>query len=171
MRVPWVQLSLDATIFVVGFGAFFWFLVIRPAASATEVDLLRQALSLGYAALDCVLLLMLGSAACCTGGRRVPLLLLIGFATMFLGDILWSLAKVRGYYLPGQFQDVLYLCCYVPIAVAGREQMRAGSRRRARSLAAPRMRWRARCPTRPCSPRSWCWCTSAAATSAAPPPS
>jgi diguanylate cyclase (GGDEF)-like protein/PAS domain S-box-containing protein len=67
-----------------------------------------------------VLLLTGGDA----GGRRVPLLLLSGFATMFLGDILWSLAKVRGYYLPGQFQDVLYLCCYAPIALAGREQMR-----------------------------------------------
>ena len=64
-----------------------------------------------------------------TGGRRVPLLILSGFATMFLGDILWSLAKVRGYYLPGQFQDVLYLCCYVPIAIAGREQMRAATAR------------------------------------------
>ena len=32
VRVPWIQLSLDATIFVAGFGAFFWFLVIRPAA-------------------------------------------------------------------------------------------------------------------------------------------
>ncbi len=123
VRVPWVQFSLDGTIFIVGFGAFFWFLVIRPAASATELDFLRQALSLGYAALDCVLLLMLGMLLL-TGGRRVPLLLLTGFATMFLGDILWSLAKVRGYYLPGQFQDVLYLCCYVPIAIAGREQMR-----------------------------------------------
>ncbi|MBV8497583.1 MAG: hypothetical protein JO361_12450, partial [Gammaproteobacteria bacterium] len=28
VRVPWIQLSLDATIFVVGFGAFFWFLVL-----------------------------------------------------------------------------------------------------------------------------------------------
>ncbi len=128
VRVPWVQLSLDGTIFVVGFGAFFWFLVIRPAASATEVDLLRQGLSLGYAACDCVLLLMLG-VLLLTGGRRVPLLILSGFATMFLGDILWSLAKVRGYYLPGQFQDVLYLCCYAPIAVAGREQMRAATAR------------------------------------------
>jgi diguanylate cyclase (GGDEF)-like protein/PAS domain S-box-containing protein len=126
VRVPWVQLSLDGTIFVVGFGAFFWYLVIRPAASATEVDLVRQALSLGYAALDCILLLMFG-VLLLTGGRRVPLLILSGFATMFLGDILWSLAKVRGYYLPGQFQDVLYLCCYVPIAVAGREQMRAAT--------------------------------------------
>ena len=33
VRVPWAQLSIDATICVVGFGAFFWFLVIRPAAS------------------------------------------------------------------------------------------------------------------------------------------
>jgi diguanylate cyclase (GGDEF)-like protein/PAS domain S-box-containing protein len=128
VRVPWVQLSLDGTIFVVGFGAFFWFLVIRPAASATEVDLLRQALSLGYAACDCVLLLMFG-VLLLTGGRRVPLLILLGFATMFLGDILWSLAKVRGYYLPGQFQDVLYLCCYAPIAIAGREQMRSATAR------------------------------------------
>ena len=127
VRVPWIQLSLDATIFVVGFGAFFWFLVIRPAALATELDFLRQALTLGYVGLDCVLLLMFGVLLLTggdAGGRRVPLLLLSGFATMFLGDILWSLAKVRGYYLPGQFQDVLYLCCYAPIALAGREQMR-----------------------------------------------
>jgi diguanylate cyclase (GGDEF)-like protein/PAS domain S-box-containing protein len=128
VRVPWIQLSLDATIFVVGFGAFFWFLVIRPAASHAEVDFLKQALSLGYLGLDCILLLMLGvlviTGAGNVGGWRVPLLLLSGFATMFLGDILWSLAKVRGYYLPGGFQDVLYLTCYAPVAAAGREQMR-----------------------------------------------
>ena len=128
VRVAWVQLSLDATIFAVGFGAFFWFLVIRPAASRAEVDLLKEVLSQAYVALDCVQLLMLGvlllTGAGVAGGRRIPLLLLTGFATMFLGDILWSLAKVRGYYLPGQFQDVLYLCCYVPLAAAGREQMR-----------------------------------------------
>src|SRR5450631_118578 len=27
VRVPWLQIALDGTIFVVGFGAFFWFLV------------------------------------------------------------------------------------------------------------------------------------------------
>jgi diguanylate cyclase (GGDEF)-like protein/PAS domain S-box-containing protein len=128
VRVPWIQLSLDATIFVVGFGAFFWFLVIRPAASHAEVDFLKQALSLAYLGLDCILLLILGvlvlTGAGNVGGWRVPLLLLGGFATMFLGDILWSLAKVRGYYLPGGFQDVLYLTCYAPLAAAGREQMR-----------------------------------------------
>jgi diguanylate cyclase (GGDEF)-like protein/PAS domain S-box-containing protein len=128
VRIPWIQLSLDATIFVVGFGAFFWFLVIRPAALHTEVDFLKQALSLAYLGLDCIVLLMLGVLLLAggghAGGRRVPLLLLGGFATMFMGDILWSLAKVRGYYLPGQFQDVLYLCCYVPLAAAGRVQMR-----------------------------------------------
>jgi len=134
VRVPWIQLSLDATIFAVGFGAFFWFLVIRPAAQHAEMDLLKQVLSQAYVALDCVLLLMFGvllltGTGTGTGsgggcGWRIPVLLLSGFATMFLGDILWSLAKVRGYYLPGQFQDVLYLCCYLPLAAAGREQMR-----------------------------------------------
>ena len=129
VRVPWIQLSLDATIFVVGFGAFFWFLVIRPAALHVEVDFLKQALSLAYLGLDCVVLLILGvlvlTGAGNAGGWRVPLLLLSGFAIMFLGDILWSLAKVRGYYLPGGFQDVLYLFCYAPVAAAGRAQMRA----------------------------------------------
>jgi diguanylate cyclase (GGDEF)-like protein/PAS domain S-box-containing protein len=129
VRVLWLQLSLDATIFVVGFGAFFWFLVIRPAADHSELDLVKQALSLGYLGLDCVLLLILGVLVLTGvgngGGRRVPLLLLAGFASMFLADILWSLAKVRGYYLPGQLQDVAYLCCYVPIAAAAREQIHA----------------------------------------------
>ena len=36
VRVPWAHLSLDAAIFVVGFGAFFWYLVIQPAASHAE---------------------------------------------------------------------------------------------------------------------------------------
>ena len=129
VRIPWLQLVLDAAIFIVGFGAFFWYLVIRPSASSTETDLLKQALSQSYVALNCLMLLMLGvsllTGAKHPGGRRVPLLLLIGFATMFLGDILWSLAKARGYYLPGDLQDVLYLVCYVPLAAAGRAQLNA----------------------------------------------
>jgi diguanylate cyclase (GGDEF)-like protein/PAS domain S-box-containing protein len=129
VRVVWVQLTLDATIFVVGFGAFFWFLVIHPVATTTGVDLLKQALSVAYLGLDCVMLLMLGvlliTSTGPAGGRRVPGLLLAGFAATFLADILWSLAKVRGYYLSGGFQDVLYLICYVPLAAAGREQMHA----------------------------------------------
>jgi len=129
VRVPWVQLSMDATIFAVGFGAFFWFLVIRPAASSAEMDLLKEVLSQAYVTLDCVMLLMLGvlllTGSGSAGGWSVPLLLLTGFATMFVGDIVWSLAKMRGYYLPGDFQDVMYLTCYVPIAAAGRQQLRA----------------------------------------------
>jgi len=129
LRVAWVQLTLDATIFVVGFGAFFWFLVLRPVSMNAQLDLLKQALSLAYLGLDCVLVLMLGvlliTGAGSAGGRRVPSLLLAGFATTFLGDILWSLAKVRGYYLAGGFYDVLYMMCYVPLAAAGREQMQA----------------------------------------------
>ncbi|HEY2036858.1 MAG TPA: EAL domain-containing protein [Steroidobacteraceae bacterium] len=129
LRMPWVQLSLDATIFVIGFGAVFWFLVVQPAAMHAQLGILKEALSEAYLALDsfCLLvfgvLLLTGSGK--AGGWRIPLLLLIGIATMFLGDIFWSLGKVRGYYLPGGVQDVLYLSCYLPLAAAGREQMRA----------------------------------------------
>jgi len=129
VRVPWVQLSLDATIFVVGFGAFFWFLVVQPAAMHAPLGVLKEALSEAYLALDSFCLLLFGvlllTGSGSTGGWRIPLLLLSGFATMFLGDILWSLAKVRGYYLPGGIQDVLYLACYLPLTAAGRAQMRA----------------------------------------------
>src|SRR6185437_3332404 len=95
MRVPWVQLSLDATIFVVGFGAFFWFLVVQPAAIHAPLGFLKEALSEAYLALDsfCLLLfgvLLLAGAGSTINGWRIPLLLLAGFAAMFLGDIIWS---------------------------------------------------------------------------------
>ena len=128
VRVPWVQLTLDTTIFVVGFGAFFWFFVVQPAAIHAQLGILKEALSEAYLALDSFCLLILGVLLLTgsgNGGWRIPSLLLAGFATMFLGDIIWSLAKVRGYYLPGGVQDVLYLASYLPITVAGRAQMRA----------------------------------------------
>ena len=98
-------------------------------------------------------LLLAGAGS--AGGWRVPLLLLVGFTGMFLGDILWSLAKMRGYYLPGQLQDVVYLCCYVPLALAGREQLRNSAARRPRAVGHLGRCWRAHCPTPPCSQRSW----------------
>ena len=132
MRVPWARLALDASIFVVGFGAFFWFLVIRPATAMTEMDVVKQALSQSYVVLNCVLLLAFGvlllTGADEASGRRVPLLLLGGYTTMFLGDIVWALSKVSGHYLPGGLQDVMYLACYVPLGLAAREQVRTAGR-------------------------------------------
>ena len=129
VRVPWAQLALDATIFVVGFGAFFWFLVVQPAAIHAQLGILKEALSEAYLALDSLCLLLFGvlvlTGSGSAGGWRIPLLLLTGFATMFLGDIVWSLAKVRGYYLPGGVQDVMYIVCYLPMTAAARAQMRA----------------------------------------------
>jgi diguanylate cyclase (GGDEF)-like protein/PAS domain S-box-containing protein len=128
-RVPWVQLSLDATIFVIGFGAFFWFLVVQPAAMHAQLGILKEALSEAYLSLDSFCLLLFGvlllTGSGSAGGWRIPLLLLSGFAAMFLGDIIWSLGKVRGYYLPGGVQDVMYLACYLPMSAAAREQMRS----------------------------------------------
>jgi diguanylate cyclase (GGDEF)-like protein/PAS domain S-box-containing protein len=131
LEVRWAQFALDALILVVGFGAFFWFLVIRPAASGSEIDVIKNALSQAYIALNCIVLLTIGvllvAGTSDPGGQRVAVLLAIGFATMFLADILWSVAKIKGGYLPGSVRDVLYVICYGPIAAAGRAQMRGKS--------------------------------------------
>ncbi len=128
VRVPWLQITLDAAIFMVGFGAFFWFLVIRPAATVNEIDVIKHALSEAYLALNSVVLLCYGVVLIAgngnPGGRRVPLLLLAGFAMNFLGDIVWALSKVNNQYLPGGMQDVLYVTSWLPLCVAAREQMR-----------------------------------------------
>jgi diguanylate cyclase (GGDEF)-like protein/PAS domain S-box-containing protein len=140
-RVSWMQLSLDATTFVVGFGAFFWFLVVHPAAFHTDVNLFKEGLSQAYVALDCVVLLTFGVLLLTGAGNarssNIHALLLAGFATMFLADIVWSLARIRGYYLPGGFHMVLYLCSSVPLAAAAREQLRTADARARASSAAP----------------------------------
>ena len=131
VRVRWSQFLLDAVILVVGFGAFFWFLIIRPAQSSTEVDVLKYTLSQTYIALNCLLVLSLGmlllAGASNQIGRSVPLLLTVGFTTMLLGDVMWSVAKITGHYLSGDLQDVLYVACYLPLVIAGREQMRVNA--------------------------------------------
>ena len=128
VKIRWTQFLLDATVLVTGFGAFFWFLIIRPASSSTEVDLIKYTLSQIYIALNCVLVLALGVLLLAGAGnknvRSVPLLLTLGFATMLLGDVMWSVAKITGHYLSGDLPDALYLACYLPLAFAGREQMR-----------------------------------------------
>lgn len=132
VRIRWSQFLLDAGILVAGFGAFFWFLIIQPNGSRGEIDVLRDALSQTYIALNCILVLTLGVLLLAGGesasARRSTLLLAIGFSTMLLGDVAWSVAKIRGHYLPGDLQDVLYVSCYLPLALAGRERMRSSIR-------------------------------------------
>src|SRR6185312_11372119 len=90
-----------------------------------EVDSLKQALSQAYAGLDCLVLLMLGMRLLTSAAqRRIPVLLMSGFALMFIADIFWSLAKMGGYYSAGELQDVFYLAGYVPWAAAARTQLR-----------------------------------------------
>ncbi|MCC7033335.1 MAG: EAL domain-containing protein [Acidobacteria bacterium] len=141
MRVPWAHLALDVVILVVGFGASFWFLAIRPAEAQAELDLLKHVLSQAYVALNCILVLAFGLLLLtgAEGGveRRVSLLLLAGCTTMFLGDIVWALAKVSGGYVPGDLQDVMYVAWYVPIGAAARHQLRAPVASPAKADAAP----------------------------------
>jgi len=129
VRVQWGRLALDATILMLGFGAFFWFFVISPTAAADrDPDVLKYVLSQGYIALNCLMLLAFGVLLMHAGAgplrRRTLVLLTIGFSAMFLADIVWAMSKVSGSYLPGGFSDVIYLTCYVWLVAAAREQLR-----------------------------------------------
>ena len=129
VRVPWRRLALDTTILMLGFGAFFWFFVIRPNTVANgDPDLLKYVLSQIYIALNCVMVLAFGVLLLHAGtgplGRRTLVLLTIGLSTMFLADIVWAMSKVTGEYLPGGISDAIYLSCYAWLVAGAREQLR-----------------------------------------------
>ncbi len=129
VRVQWGRLALDATILMLGFGAFFWFFVIAPAAAADrDPDVIKYVLSQSYIALNCLMLLALGILLMHAGAgaiaRRTLILLTIGFSTMSLADIVWAMAKISGSYLPGGMSDAIYLSCYAALIAAAREQLR-----------------------------------------------
>ncbi len=132
LRASWGRLLLDSLILVIGFGTFFWFFVISPAAAASEEEFARFALTQAYIALDCLMLMAIGvllmnSTSCPL--RRTTLVLLTGsFGMMFLADIVWATSVVTGSYLPGNFSDVLYLACYAGLAAAAQVQIRDRSR-------------------------------------------
>jgi diguanylate cyclase (GGDEF)-like protein/PAS domain S-box-containing protein len=132
LRVPWGRLALDGTILVLGFGAFFWFFVIRPAAAGGEADLLKYALTQTYIALNCLMVMAFGILLIASGGgplrRRTLVLLTLGFSTMLLADIVWAMSKVTGDYLPGGISDAVYLSCYIILGAAAREQLRGPAR-------------------------------------------
>jgi diguanylate cyclase (GGDEF)-like protein/PAS domain S-box-containing protein len=129
VRVQWLRLGLDTTILMLGFGAFFWFLVIAPTAdSQRDPNLLKYGLAQSYIALNCLMLLACGVLLMHSGAspirRRALMLLTLGFASMSIADIVWAMSKVDGSYIPGGVSDVIYLSCYVWLAAAAREQLR-----------------------------------------------
>ncbi len=129
VRVPLGRLALDSTILMLGFGAFFWFFVIRPTAAAeTNPDVIKYVLTQTYIALNCLMVLAFGVLLLNSGagplGRRTLMLMTIGFSTMFLADIVWAMSKVTGAYLPGGLSDAIYISCYGWLVAAAREQLR-----------------------------------------------
>jgi diguanylate cyclase (GGDEF)-like protein/PAS domain S-box-containing protein len=130
LRVRWGRLALDAAILLLGFGAFFWFMVIAPTAAAQrDPDMLRYVLAQSYIVFNCIVLLACGvllmHASILPVPRRAVLLLTLGFSFMSIADIVWAMSKVGGNYLPGGVSDAMYLSCYVWLAAAAREQLRA----------------------------------------------
>jgi diguanylate cyclase (GGDEF)-like protein/PAS domain S-box-containing protein len=129
LRVQWGRLALDATILMLGFGAFFWFFVIGPTAAAErDPDVIKYVLTQSYIGLNCLMLLAFGILLMHAGAgliaRRTIVLLTIGFSAMSLADIVWAMAKVSGTYLPGGLSDAMYLSCYAWLVAAAREQLR-----------------------------------------------
>jgi diguanylate cyclase (GGDEF)-like protein/PAS domain S-box-containing protein len=132
VRVQWARLALDATILLLGFGAFFWFFVIAPTSDAQrDPNIVKYVLAQSYIALNCVMLLACGILLMHSGAtpiqRRSLLLLTLGFSSMSLADIVWAMSKVDGSYIPGGVSDVMYLSCYIWLAAAAREQLRGAS--------------------------------------------
>jgi diguanylate cyclase (GGDEF)-like protein/PAS domain S-box-containing protein len=118
---------------VLGFGTFFWFFVISPAAAANEEELARFVLAQVYIACDCLMLMAIGvllmNSSHCPLRRLTLALLTGGFGMMFLGDIIWAAAVVENSYFSGaNFSDVLYLSCYAGLAGAAQVQIRDRSR-------------------------------------------
>src|SRR5262245_30109701 len=133
LRASWGRLLLDSLILVLGFGTFFWFFVISPAAAASEEELARFVLAQVYIACDCLMLMAIGvllmNSSHCPLRRLTLALLTGGFGMMFLGDIIWAAAVVENSYFSGaNFSDVLYLSCYACLAGAAQVQIRDKSR-------------------------------------------
>jgi hypothetical protein len=106
VRVQWARLGLDATILMLGFGAFFWFLVIAPTAAAQhDPDMLKYGLAQSYIVLNGIMLLACGVLLMHSGAtpiqRRALRLLTLGFSSMSFADIVWAMSKVDGSYIPG----------------------------------------------------------------------
>ncbi len=132
LRVSWGRLLLDSLILVLGFGTFFWFFVISPAAAANQEEFARFVLTQVYIALDCLMLMAIGvllmNSTSCPLRKMTLVMLTGGFGMMFLADIVWATSVVSGDYLPGNFSDVLYLACYAGLAAAAQVQIRDRSR-------------------------------------------
>jgi len=133
LRVSWGRLLLDSLILVLGFGTFFWFFVISPAAAANEEELARFVLTQVYIALDCLMMMAIGvllmNATSCPLRKTTIVLLTGGFGLMFLADIIWAASVVVDKYVSGDnFSDLLYLGCHACLAAAAQVQIRDKSR-------------------------------------------
>ena len=130
-RTDLVRLGFDVAIWVLGGGLVLWYVVLGPATSATGGDPLATATTIGYPLGDLLVLSGLATAALrqpVSRNRRPLMLLLLGFAALFVDDVAWSFLTSSGSYAPGHPIDALWMVVPVFIALAALEQRRtAGS--------------------------------------------
>ena len=171
LRVPWGRLALDGTILVLGFGAFFWFFVIRPSAEAGgDADVLKYVLTQTYIGLNCLMVMAFGMLLIAGGGgplrRRTLVLLTLGFATMFLADIVWAMSQGHAASTCPAASRTPSTCPATSRSAPPRGSSCAARPGTSRPPGPSTTRSSTACPTRPCWCRSSCSSTSPAATRA-----
>jgi diguanylate cyclase (GGDEF)-like protein/PAS domain S-box-containing protein len=125
-----LRLGFDVAIWVLGGGLVLWFVVLGPATSATGGDPLATATTIGYPLGDLLVLSGLATAALrqpVSRNRTSLVLLLVGFAALFVDDVAWSFLTSLGSYVPGNPIDALWMVVPALIALAAVEQRRSVS--------------------------------------------
>ncbi|MGZ6545194.1 MAG: hypothetical protein ACXVEI_07765 [Actinomycetota bacterium] len=110
---------LDAIVVVAGVAILGMLMLIVPAAHPDGAGLAAQAVSLGYPAIDLILLLILFKPAHRPGARRIVFLLLAaGLLVRLVGDAGYALSGFGTTYVEGDAADAFWLLSYALFAAA-----------------------------------------------------
>ncbi|MGZ8567573.1 MAG: hypothetical protein ACXWXS_11040, partial [Actinomycetota bacterium] len=125
---------LDAVVVATGVAIVGILLLIVPAAHPKGGGLAAQAVSLGYPAIDLILLVLLFKPALRATGRRIVFFLLAaGLLLRLIGDAGYALAHFGTTYVAGDPADAFWLLSYALFGAAllhpavGRAEMDASS--------------------------------------------
>ena len=110
---------LDAVVVAAGVAILGILMLIVPAAHPDGVGLAAQTVSLGYPAIDLILLIILFKPAHRPGTRRIVFLLLAaGLLVRLVGDAGYALSGFGTTYVEGDAADAFWLLSYALFAAA-----------------------------------------------------
>lgn len=114
-----VMALIDATILGLGLGVLLWTFLLGPLAISPSLTAGQRVAATAFLAGDLILLPLLVRLVFSRGGR-VPahVLLLTGFALLFVADVRYGVDQLAGRYAVGGLWDVLYPLAYAFMAAA-----------------------------------------------------